>query len=100
VPSGNPDAVVKERTSVKQAALYRLSGDLNPLHIDAQMAAMGGFDKPILHGMCSLGFSLRHVMAQYLSSNPDAVKAIKVRCNSSSSANRAFCCILENTALI
>lgn len=48
-PSRKPDAVVEEKTLKQQAAIYRLSGDLNPLHVDPNFAKVGGFDQPILH---------------------------------------------------
>ncbi|GFN82479.1 peroxisomal multifunctional enzyme type 2 [Plakobranchus ocellatus] len=78
-PSRNPDAVMEEKTSVDQAALYRLSGDSNPLHIDPMFAAMGGFKTPILHGLCTFGHSVRHVMATYADNDMSRFKAVKVR---------------------
>lgn len=74
-----PDASVQLRTSVDQAALYRLSGDLNPLHIDPAFAAMGGQPRPILHGLCSLGFSVRAVLQAYAGNDAGRLRAVKVR---------------------
>lgn len=61
-PDRAPDHEVTYQTSPDQALVYRLSGDHNPLHSDPSFAAMGGFDRPILHGLCSYGFTGRALL--------------------------------------
>ncbi|OBZ83462.1 Peroxisomal hydratase-dehydrogenase-epimerase [Choanephora cucurbitarum] len=79
VPNRKPDAVVTEKTNEDQAALYRLSGDYNPLHIDPEMSAIGGFDVPILHGLCSFGISAKHVLKTFGKNDPETFSNIKAR---------------------
>ncbi|EGD72855.1 hydroxysteroid dehydrogenase 4 [Salpingoeca rosetta] len=62
VPSSPPTNVIEEKTHTNQAAVYRLSGDFNPLHIDLNMAKVANFKQPILHGLCTMGYGIRHVL--------------------------------------
>ena len=73
-PSRSPDKVVEEKTSEDLAALYRLMGDYDPLHIDPAFSKVGGFDVPILHGLATFGISGKHVYQAY-----GPYKNIKVR---------------------
>lgn len=77
--SRQPDAVVEEKTTIDQAALYRLNGDMNPLHIDPSFSAILGFDKPILHGLCSFGFAVKHVIEKFAGSDTSLFKSVKAR---------------------
>lgn len=64
-PKRQPDHVSTEKTTKNLAFLYRLNGDLNPLHVDPQMSEMGGFKVPILHGLCTYGITARAVYEKY-----------------------------------
>jgi acyl dehydratase len=78
-PEREPDRRVTYETSPNQALLYRLSGDRNPLHSDPAFAAMGGFDRPILHGLCSYGFTGRALLHTFCGSDPSRFHHIEGR---------------------
>jgi acyl dehydratase len=72
-----PDFVRNEPTSPEQAVLYRLSGDTNPLHIDAEFASKLGFEQgPILHGLCTFGLAGRAVIREVLGGDGDRLLAL------------------------
>jgi acyl dehydratase len=79
-PEGKePDFHVEYATHPDQCALYRLSGDKNPLHIDPGFAKKGGFDRPILQGLCSFGFAGRAILHSVCGGDPARFKSFSVR---------------------
>lgn len=78
-PDRAPDKEVTVQTRHDQALIYRLSGDRNPLHSDPSFAAMGGFDKPILHGLCTYGFTGRALLHLLCGGDPAAFKGLEAR---------------------
>ena len=69
-PDRAPDHTVALETRPEQALIYRLSGDRNPLHVDPKFAARGGFDRPILHGLCTYGVTGRALLHALCGSDP------------------------------
>ncbi|HTJ47190.1 MAG TPA: MaoC/PaaZ C-terminal domain-containing protein [Kofleriaceae bacterium] len=78
-PDRAPDFSITERTSPEQAAIYRLSGDLNPLHIAPSFASAVGFPRPILHGLCTYGFAGRAVVQGACGGDPSRLKSFAAR---------------------
>jgi len=81
-PERDPDHSVTYQTRPDQALLYRLSGDRNPLHSDPQFAALAGFDRPILHGLCTFGFTGRALLHTLCDSDPARFTAMEGRFSS------------------
>jgi acyl dehydratase len=69
MPERAPDHEVSYATRADQALLYRLNGDRNPLHSDPTIAKFAGFDRPILHGLCTYGFTGRALLHQLCGSD-------------------------------
>ncbi len=78
-PDRDPDAVFSSPTLPQQALLYRLSGDKNPLHADPSFAALGGFDRPILHGLCTYGVVCKAVVDGIFGGDVAAVARYRAR---------------------
>jgi acyl dehydratase len=78
-PDRAPDQSVSYRVRPDQALTYRLSGDRNPLHSDPWFAALAGFDRPILHGLCTYGFTGRALLHSMCDSDPSKFRSMEGR---------------------
>lgn len=79
IPERAPDERIRVMTRPEQALLYRLTGDRNPLHTDPAFAARGGFDRPILHGMCTYGFAGRVLLHAVCAGDPGRLLEMDAR---------------------
>uniref|UniRef100_A0AAU2VWI3 MaoC/PaaZ C-terminal domain-containing protein n=1 Tax=Streptomyces sp. NBC_00008 TaxID=2903610 RepID=A0AAU2VWI3_9ACTN len=78
-PEREPDRVVERPVRADQALLYRLSGDWNPLHADPEFAKLAGFDRPILHGLCTYGMTLKAVADTLLDGDVSRIGSYSTR---------------------
>ncbi|MFB7082255.1 MaoC/PaaZ C-terminal domain-containing protein [Streptomyces sp. NPDC056308] len=78
-PEAAPDHVVERPIRPDQALLYRLSGDWNPLHADPEFARLAGFDRPILHGLCTYGMTLKAVTDTVLGGDVTRIRSYRTR---------------------
>ncbi|MGV8057980.1 MAG: MaoC/PaaZ C-terminal domain-containing protein [Smithellaceae bacterium] len=79
VPESNPDRVAELVTLPQAALFYRLTGDMNPLHADPERARQVGFQKPILHGLCSYGFAVHAILKLWCDYEPVRFKSVTSR---------------------
>ena len=82
LPEKAPDATLDIPTLPRQALIYRLSGDMNPLHADPKVAAVAGFRAPILHGLCSFGVAGRALATLACGGDASRIKHMQVRFSS------------------
>ena len=79
MPERAPDRVIEVPTLDRQALLYRLNGDYNPLHSDPEVAKQAGFDRPIMHGLGSMGIVCHALVRAYCNGEPERVTAMSLR---------------------
>jgi NAD(P)-dependent dehydrogenase (short-subunit alcohol dehydrogenase family)/acyl dehydratase len=78
-PEREPDFTMEAAPSPNQPLIYRLSGDVFQLHVDPEFARMVGFEKPIMHGLCTHGFACRALMASLTPGRPELVRRLACR---------------------
>lgn len=78
-PDAAPALSIDLGTRPEQALLYRLNGDLNPLHIDPAVASRGGFDRPILHGLCTFGVVCHALVRSVCGNDPQRFGSMDLR---------------------
>jgi acyl dehydratase len=78
-PDREPDLVVERETRPEQAAIYRLSGDMNPMHIDPDFATMAGFPGPFNHGLCTFGVVGHSVLSAWCDGDVEKFGSISGR---------------------
>ena len=78
-PERSPDFAVEGKPTEDQPLIYRLSGDAFQLHVDQDFAEMAGFEKPIMHGLCSHGFACRALIAKLVPGEPEQVRRLVCR---------------------
>ena len=81
-PEGDPDIIHEIATKPDQALIFRLSGDYNPLHSDPNFAKTAGFEKPILHGMCTYGIACRSLVESVCEGDAKRLKKFDCRFSS------------------
>ena len=79
VPDRPADRCVQVVLPDDAALFYRLNGDFNPLHSDPDVATRGGFARPIMHGMGTFGFVVRHLIATVCSDDADRIASVAMR---------------------
>lgn len=79
VPEKTPDATFECPTDENQALFYRLCGDVNPLHIVPSAAQLAGFEKPIMHGLCTYSIVTRAVYETYCEGDTTLIKNVGSR---------------------
>ncbi len=78
-PQRDPDLVVDGKPTEDQPLIYRLSGDVFQLHVDQDFAEMAGFEKPIMHGLCTHGYACRALIDSFVPGQPEKARRMECR---------------------
>ena len=78
-PDRDPDFVVEAHPSENQPLIYRLSGDIFDLHVNPEFARMSGFEKPIMHGLCTHGYACRALIQSLIPGQPEKARRMDCR---------------------
>ncbi len=78
-PERDPDFIVESRPTEDQPLVYRLSGDVFQLHVDQEFAEMAGFEKPIMHGLCTHGYACRALIQSLVPGEPEKIRRMDCR---------------------
>jgi NAD(P)-dependent dehydrogenase (short-subunit alcohol dehydrogenase family)/acyl dehydratase/putative sterol carrier protein len=78
-PNRDPDFEVEGKPTQDQPLIYRLSGDIFQLHVDQEFAEMAGFEKPIMHGLCTHGYACRALIETFVPGQPEKVRRLNCR---------------------
>lgn len=79
LPDHAPDESVALTTLSRAALIYRLSGDYNPIHADPALARKAGFERPVLHGLCTLGVATRAILQSCCDDHPERLRSLQLR---------------------
>ena len=79
IPDREPDVVVEAAPSIDQPLIFRLSGDTFQLHVDSEFARMAGFERPIMHGLCTHGYACRALIESLCPGHPQKVRRLDCR---------------------
>jgi len=88
-PDRDPDFVCNDFIGPNQAALYRIDNDPNILHIDPDFARLGGFERPIIMGMCTAGYACRALLHTVCENRPETIRSFAVRFTAAMEPGRA-----------
>lgn len=79
LPDRTPDLAIDIAALPQSALIYRLSGDMNPIHASPEVARKAGFDRPILHGLCTMGIATRALLDAICDCQPERLRSMFVR---------------------